>query len=471
MMKYDYDLICIGLGPAGMAVSIMGAEMGLKVCAIEKNKIGGECMNVGCIPSKSLLKISKFRHSAMKLQQMDLSDSEMPDVRPPFSKIADYLSFISDKKTMKMFEKVKLLLNEGDASFVDPHRVKVGDKIVSARRIFIATGTGPMIPPIKGIEEIDYLDNTNIFNLTEVPKSMVVIGGGAIGCEMAQAFSRLGTQCTIVQMDDFLIPPGDREAGELLEEELKKEGIEVYNSREITSVKKIGDEIAVCTADNLCLKGEKLLIAAGRKVALDGLNLENAGVKYNRKGVEVDQKFRTSKKHIYAVGDCNGGVMLSHAAMHQGMFAVMNAVSPFGMFKFTKYVIPWTVFTEPQVSYVGQREEDLKKKGIKYETHTVKYEDYGAAIAESVGVGFVKIYTSSMGRVYGVSIIGEGSGEMINEWAMVIQKKIRLHNVMFLAHSFPTMGFLSKRVSEVWMMKKMESSFVQKMCQFFYRKM
>jgi pyruvate/2-oxoglutarate dehydrogenase complex dihydrolipoamide dehydrogenase (E3) component len=468
-MKYDFDLICIGLGPAGMAVSIMGAEMGLKVCAIEKNKIGGECMNVGCIPSKSLLRISKFKHSLLKLIDMGLMEGKIPDIKSPFAKIDRYLEFISDKKTLKMFKKVKLILGEGSASFVDTHTVKVGEKTITAQKIFIATGTEPLVPPIDGLKDIDFLTNNNIFALKEVPKSLIIIGGGAIGCEMAQAFNRLGTKCSIVQMDEFLVPIGDREAGELIEDVFKKEGIEVYNSRKIVSVKKENGEISLCTEDNLCIKSEKILIAAGRKINLDGLNLDTVGIKYNKRGVEVDSKYRTSVKHIYCVGDCNGGIMLSHAAMHEGMFAIMNAVSPLAMFTYKNYIIPWTVFTEPQISYVGMKEEDIKKKGINYETHIVKYADYGAAIAENVGVGFVKVYTNYWGRVFGVSIVGDGSGEMINEWALIIQKKIRLHSVMFLAHSFPTMGFLSKRVAEVWMMKKMESSWVQKMCKFFYR--
>ncbi|MCK5367823.1 MAG: NAD(P)/FAD-dependent oxidoreductase [Cyclobacteriaceae bacterium] len=469
-MKYDFDLICIGLGPAGMAVSIMGTEMGLKVCAIEKDKIGGECMNVGCIPSKSLLRISKFRHSSSKLKEMDLMNGEIPNIKSPFSKIADYLDYISNKKTLKMFKKVDLIMGEGSASFVDSHTIKVGERSITAQRIFIATGTEPMVPPIDGLSNIDILTNKNIFDLTEIPKSMTIIGGGAIGCEMAQAFTRLGTKCIIVHMDDFLIPLGDKEAGDLLEDVFRKEGIEVYNSKKIINVKKEGNEICLYTEDGICLKSEKMLLAAGRKVDLDALKLNNAGVKYNKRAIEVDAKYRTSVKHIYAVGDCNGGVMLSHAAMHQGMFAIMNAVSPFALFQYKNYVIPWTVFTEPQVSSVGMTEEEIKGKGINYETHIAKYEDYGAAIAENVGVGFVKVFTNSFGKVFGVSIIGDGSGEMINEWALIIQKKIRLHSILFLAHSFPTMGFLSKRVAEMWMMKKMNSFLMQKLCRFFYRK-
>lgn len=469
-MRYDFDLICIGLGPAGMAVSAMGAEMGLKVCAIEKDKIGGECMNVGCIPSKSLLRISEFRHASSKLKKMGLLESEIPNIKSPFSKIANYVSYISDKKTLKMFEKVTLILGEGSASFIDPHTVKVGEKSITAQRIFIATGSEPLVPPIDGISDIDILTNKNIFNLTEVPESMTIIGGGAIGCEMAQAFTRLGTKCTIVQMDDFLIPLGDKDAGALLEDIFKKEGIEVYNSKKIISIKNEDNKICLRTEDGILIKSEKILLAAGRKIELAALKLENAGVKYNKRGIEVDAKYRTSVKHIYAVGDCTGEIMLSHAAMHQGMFAIMNAVSPFAIFQYKNYVIPWTVFTEPQVSYVGMREEDIKKKGIKYETYIAKYEDYGAAIAEDVGVGFVKVFTNSSGKVFGVSIVGDGSGEMINEWALIIQKKIRLHSILFLAHSFPTMGFLSKRIAEMWMMKKMNSSLIQNVCKFFYRK-
>ena len=469
-MKYEFDLICIGLGPAGMAVSVMGAEMGLKVCGIEKNKIGGECMNVGCIPSKSLLRIAKYRHSFLKLKEMGLSEGIMPNIKSPFLKINNYLDYISEKKTLKMFDKVELIMGKGEASFIDSHTVKVGDRTITAQRIFIATGTEPLIPPIDGILDIDILTNKNIFKLSKIPESMIIIGGGAIGCEMAQAFSRLGTKCTIIQMDDFLIPTGDKETGDLLERIFREENIEVYNSKKITSVRSEGGKISLFTEDGICIESEKLLVATGRKIVLDALKLDNAGIKYSKSGIEVDSKYRTSVKHIYAVGDCNGIMMFSHAAMHQGMFSIMNAVSPFRLFKYRNYVIPWTVFTEPQVSFVGTSEEELKKKGIKYKAYVAKYENYGAAIAENVSVGQVKVFANSLGRVFGVSIVGEGSGEMINEWAMIIQKKIRLHSVMFLAHSFPTMGFLSKRVAEKWMMEKMKSSLVQKFCRFFYRK-
>ena len=464
-MKYDYDLICIGLGPAGMAVSIMGSAMGLNVCAIEMEAIGGECMNVGCIPSKSLLRMAKTRNIFNKLDKMELTSSPIPGIKNPFSRIHDYIKYINDKKTVKMFDKVKLYLGKGSASFVDPHTVLVGDKKITAKRIYIATGTSPMVPPIPGIKNIDIITNLNVFSLSKIPESMTIIGGGAIGSEMAQAFSRLGCKCSIVQMDPYLVPIGDEEAGKLLEEVFLREGIEVFNSRKITKVEQEKGKIALYTEEGEKIISEKLMVAAGRKINTQSLKLENAGVKLTKRGaIEVNKKLQTSSKHIYAVGDVNGHIQLSHAAMHQGMLALMNAMSPLAIFRYKNYQTPWTVFTEPQISYVGMREQDLKDKGIKYQTIKVSYGDYGAAIAENVGVGFVKAFVSYFGRIYGVSIVGEGSGEMINEWALAIQKKIRLHDIMFLQHSFPTMGFLTKRVSEEWMMKKMESSWMKKMC-------
>jgi pyruvate/2-oxoglutarate dehydrogenase complex dihydrolipoamide dehydrogenase (E3) component len=472
-MKEEYfDVVCIGLGPAGMAISILAAEIGLKVCAIEKDKVGGECLNVGCIPSKSLLRMSKNKYAMTKLKNLKLTSGEAPELKDPFTLINEQLDYISHKKTLKMFDDVELIVGEGEASFIDSKHVKIGDRIVTGRNIFIATGTLPVIPDIPGINDVDLLTNQNLFQLEEIPESMTIIGGGAIGCEMAQAFAKLGTKCNIVHMADRLIPMGDPAASDIIAEVFKKEGIDIYNSKEITQIEKDGKEILIHTKDGLVIRSEKLLLASGRKIALESLNLESTGIEFDyKKGIKVDNRQKTNVKNIYAAGDCTGGIMLSHAAMHQGMFAIMNAISPFSLFRYKNYVIPWTIFTDPPISHVGMTEPELKKKKIRYQVYMAKYEDYGSAIAEDVGIGFVKVYANKFGKVYGASIVGEGSGEMINEWALIIQQKIRLHSVMFLAHSFPTMGFLSKRVAEMWMMKKMESSNLRKFIRIFYKRM
>lgn len=466
---FDYDLIVIGLGPAGMAVSIMGSEMGLKVCAIEKHKIGGECMNVGCIPSKSLLRMAQIRHGVTHAGNMALGSVPPPEVGNIFPKIQEFITYINTSKTGKMFDKVHLILGQGSAAFVDAHTVSVGEQRFSAKFIFICTGSRPAIPPIPGIETVDVLTNDNVFSQTDIPESLTILGGGAIGCELAQAFSRLGTkQVSIVHMDQNLLPFGDADTGLFLEDVFKREGIAVYNGRRISRVEKTDGMITVSTDKGEQIVSQRLLIAAGRKWELDGLQLGNAGIKHGPKGIQVNKRLQTTCASVYAPGDGNGHVLLSHAAMHQGMLALMNCMipGPFG-FNFKNYVVPWTVFTDPQVSVVGLCEKQLQEKGKRYETVVSNYGDYGAAIAEGIGEGWVKAFIHPVtGRIYGARIVGEGSGEMIGEWALAIQKKIRIWDIMFLQHSFPTMSFLTKRVAETWMMNRMPK--LQSICRFIF---
>lgn len=465
-----FDLVVIGIGPAGMASAVMGSEMGLKVCAIEKSKIGGECMNVGCIPSKALLRSAKLRHQVNKFSDAGLKSMPMPDVLDPFAGIHQNIDYIREKKSMGMFAKAELLIGKGAAEFTGRDTVRVGEREIRGRRIFICAGTRPMIPPIPGIDTVDFLTNENMFALSEIPKSMTVVGGGAIGCEMAQAFSRLGCKVSLVQMDEHLLPYGDSDR--VLEEVFEKESIDVYNSRNILKVEKSDTGVRLETDKGETLDSEKLLLAAGRVFDGAPLQLEKAGVKYDHRGIKVDKYLRTSNKKIFAPGDVNGEVQLSHSAMHQGMIAIMNSMMP-GFFKrnFRKYVVPWTVFTDPQVSVAGLNEKQLQERGIAYEAIKMKYEDYGAAIAENIPEGYVKALVSKTGKIYGARIVGEGSGEMINEWALAIQNNLRMHNLMFLQHSFPTMGFLTKRSSEQWMMNRIAPQGIKNLIAKFFRLM
>jgi len=470
-MKYKYDLITIGLGPAGMAVSIMGSEMGLKVCAIEKHKVGGECMNVGCIPSKALLRMAKVRSNFDKLGKMELADVPKPRVLKPFARIQDHLQFISEKKTMSMFDKVHMVYQQGPASFVDPHTVEVADQRYTAQRIFICAGTRPEVPRFPGLADIDYLTSENIFNLDTVPESLIVTGGGAIACEMAQAFSRLGSKVTIIIRGPRLMWREDQDATDILEETFEREGITILRDQEPVKFENVDGRVVLLTDKGEKIEAVKVLVAAGRQLDFSELKLENAGVKLSEKGnIRVKKNLQTSRRHIFAAGDCNGYAQFSHAAMHQGMIALMNSMIPWPAKQdFRKFAVPWTVFTEPQLSHVGMTETQLKEKGIPYEVIRINYADYGAAIAESVDVGFIKAFVSTTGRIYGVYIIGEGSGEMINEWTLAVQKKLRIHNIMMLQHSFPTMSFLTKRAAETWMMNRMKSNFLQKLCRFRFR--
>lgn len=476
-MVYDYDVLVIGMGPAGMAVSAMAAEMGLKVCAIEGHRLGGECMNVGCIPSKALLRMAKTRHVVHKLNRMELESVPPPSVRDPFGRIQTNIRYINDSKTTRMFAKVDLLLQQGKARFVDPHTVVVGDgagtpgeRRISARRIFIATGTQPAIPPFPGIDQVEVLTNNNLFSLERVPESLVILGGGSIACEMAQAFARLGSRCTMIIRGPHLLRGVDADAVALLEKTFAAEGIEVLHQRTIQQILPHEDGVKILTEEGEAIVAEKLLVATGRRLDFSDLALEKAGVKYTDQGITVNRYLQTSQKHIFAVGDCNGYAMYSHAAMHQGMIAIANCVLPHPFKQdFRKFVVPWTIFTEPQISHVGPSAAELQARGIAYETVQVKYEDYGAAIAEAVDVGFVKVLTNATGRLFAATVVGEGSGEMVNEWGLAIQKGLRMYDLLFLQHSFPSMAFLNKRIAETWMMKRMQVSWIKSMASTLFR--
>lgn len=463
--NFDADVLVIGLGPAGMAVSQMGNALGLKVIAIEKRKIGGECLNIGCIPSKAILKAAKLRHLVKKFPEMGLQSIALPLLQDPFKRVREVVREVNEGKTAKMFENMDVVLGMGHAQFIDSHTVEVpGVRTVRAKKIFICTGTTPNIPPIAGIDKVPILTNENIFDLKEIPKSMTVIGGGAIGCEMSQALSRLGASVTILNADPCLMPRGDIDASTLLCSEFDKEGISVINNVKIEGVSGSPGDISVRLADGRDIKGEALLVAAGRRIVLDSLRLENAGINYDkRSGIVVDQYLRTSQPHIYAIGDCNGYRMFTHSAMHQGMLAVMNSMSP-KIFKrrYKDYLVPWSVFTEPEISQVGETERELQSRNVRYEVVQANYSDYGRATADGSEVGFVKVLVSPWGKILGATIAGEGSSEMIHEFAFAIQSKKSLISILFLQHSFPSFSFLNKRIAEIWLMKKVKSEYIRR---------
>jgi pyruvate/2-oxoglutarate dehydrogenase complex dihydrolipoamide dehydrogenase (E3) component len=465
-MKYDYDILVIGLGPAGMAVSLMGSAMGLKVCAIEKHNVGGECMNVGCIPSKALLRMGKARAAFDKLAEMQLEATPKPKVLNPFGKIADSLKYISEKKTMGMFSKVEMVYQQGAASFVDKQTVEVGGRTITAKRIFLCVGTRPEIPDFPGINQIEPLTNENMFQLEKVPERLVVLGSGAIACEMAQAFSRLGSSVDMIFRGPGLIWREDDESMKILEAQFIKEGIGLHRNCTPTHFSKSGSGITVGMSDGDRIETDRVLCALGRRFDFESLKLEKAGVMHTHAGITIDKYLRTTNKQIYACGDCNGQHQFSHAAMHQGMLALMNCMMPLPFkHRYDKYVVPWTVFTEPQISRGGLTGKQLIESKRKHRTITVKYEDFGAAIAESLGAGHIKAHVSPLlGKIIGVTIVGEGSGEMINEWALAMQNRLGMYQIMMQQHSFPTMGFLTKRVAETWMMENMESDWLKWLC-------
>lgn len=457
------------MGPAGMAVTAMGSAMGLKILAIEPNKVGGECLNVGCIPSKGILKAAECLHNAQNTLKYGIQGEFKMTGGDPLQLVRDNVNGINNKKFLKTFEKADVIINKGGGKFVDSKTITVNGEQYTAKKIFIATGTEPFIPPIPGLNEVNKLTNVNLFEQKDVPESLTVIGGGAIGSEMAQAFSRLGSKVTLVQMDPHLIPIGDEEAGRLLEQEFEKEGIAVYNSTKIEKVTE-EDGMIVTYTDKGTFTSEKILVATGRKPVLDTLDLEKAGIKYDKKGIITDKRLRTNRKNVYAIGDINGMAQLSHAAMHQGMLALMDAVSPVSVkkLKYKNYVLPWSVFTSPEIAQAGITEKQAKQKGIKHSVTKKEYRSYGLTVSVGKPEGFIKIIHTPGGKVLGATIVGENASELIHEWVLAMQYNIRMHNIMMTQHSFPSFSMLNKMVTEDWMMKKMKNTGLQKLIKWLF---
>ncbi|MGB9755261.1 MAG: dihydrolipoyl dehydrogenase family protein [Desulfurella sp.] len=457
----SYDLIVIGMGPAGMAVSAMASAFDLNVLSVEENKVGGECLNCGCIPSKALLKTAQVNQISHNLQKFGIRSNIFTDPSESLDIVRQKVSRISGKKLMQAFERVELIINKGNAEFVDAHSIRVGESIYKSKKIFIATGTSPYIPKIEGLDKIDTsfkLTNINLFMQESIPKNLTIIGGGAIGCEMAQGFARLGSRVNIVHIDNHLLPFADSEAADVLEEKFKKENINVFNKTPIKRVYQKGDTVFVETDSHL-LESDKILIATGRKPNLEELNLDNIGIKYNKKGIVVDKALRTNIKHIYAIGDCNGISNFSHSAMHQGMIALINAINPLP-FKIhhDKYFVPWSVFTTPEVASVGLTQEEALKKGLEVVIIKKDYASYGRAIVDGATEGFIKVITNKKGRIFGVTIVGENASEIIHEWILAMQFKLSMFDILMTQHSFPTISMLNKMVCEDWMMENLQRS-------------
>lgn len=450
----NYDLIVIGMGPAGMTAVGMGSKLGLKVLGIENQKVGGECLNVGCIPSKALLKAAKLRRDADHFASFGLGLKGSVEADDPLGIVRERVASQTGAPLMARFEGADLLLEQGPASFVDEHTVLVGGERYTANLIFIATGTEPMIPPIDGLANIDYLTNVNVFDLGKVPDRLTIIGGGVIGVEMAQAFSRLGSAVVIVHMDDHLLPTDDAEAAAIIEKRFEEEGIAFYNGTTIRSVEKEGGMITTVTEAGTFVSDE-LLVATGRKPAISGLDLEAAKIRYDGSGITVDAYNRTNQPHIYAVGDVNGKWLLTHAAMHQSMVSLMQAMgqSEPEHLERDRFPVPRAVYTDPEVAQVGFTEREARAEG--FEVYTIKelYATYARAVTDGAPEGFVKVVTDDSGRIYGATIVGEQASELIGEWTLAMQHGLGLFEILMTQHAFPALSVLNKNAAEKWMMR------------------
>lgn len=462
----DYDLIVVGAGIAGMVSAVTACGLGKRVAVIEKHKLGGNCTNTTCIPSKTLIRLGHAGHQLSRLSRQGLladgaHDFQNRNIMPHIHRIVERAYA---KDLPETFEAMGIRIFSGTASFLDPHRIAVGDQTLSAAAFILATGTSPLVPKIPGLESVDYLTNETLYDLTELPRSLIILGGGVDGLEYACAFGRLGVETTVVEASPRLIPAADAELVRTLTGVLKEDGIRIMTATHALSVSiQAGNIVVNCRSaegKTLEIVAEKLLVAVGRKPDLEALRLDKAGVAFTARGIVTDRKLRTSAPHIYACGDIAGPFQLATTAETQAIVAATNALLPFKRAVNYRNNV-FVVFTEPPLAWIGLTEAEARKRyGRKLRAYRFPYTGMRRAMIDGTETGMAKILTDSRGRIVGAHILGEGAGEVIHELQLLRALRQPLHRLQNIPHAYPTYAqAIAGRAGQLAFLDRMKNNF------------
>ncbi|MGB4100869.1 MAG: dihydrolipoyl dehydrogenase [Alphaproteobacteria bacterium] len=457
MSKYDYNVIVIGGGSAGLVSSYIAAALKARVALIEKHKMGGDCLNTGCVPSKALLRSAKMLSYARRAEEFGFNKTTVDfDFAKVMERVQNIIKAIAPHDSVERYTRLGVDCIEGAAKIVASNRVEVNGKTLTARSIIVATGARPMVPPIPGLDQTNYLTSDTVWNLRERPKRLLVLGGGPIGAEMAQAFARLGSEVTIVEMAPQLLVREDAEVIGFITKKLQAEGIRILTNHKAKSFRaESSQKILTCEHNgrDVDVAFDQVIIALGRQANVTGVGLEELGVKLSpRKTVDADAFLETNIPGIYVCGDVTGPFQFTHTAAHQAWYASVNALfAPFKRFKADYRVIPWTTFTDPEVARVGINEKDAKEKNIPYEVTIYGIDDLDRAIADSEAHGFVKVLTvPGKDKILGVTIVGTHAGDIIPEFIIAMKHGLGLNKILGTIHIYPTLGEANKYAAGVW---------------------
>lgn len=474
MTDYDYDIGIIGGGAAGLTVASGAAQLGAKTLLIEKEPaLGGDCLHFGCVPSKTLIRSAHVYHQMQNAERFGLPNVALPPV--DFSRIAERIAAVvakiqkhdSEERFCRLGAQVKF----GGARFKDDHTVDLNGRTVSAKTWVIATGSSASIPPIPGLETIAYITNREIFSLRQLPGRMVVLGAGPIGIEMAQAFNRLGTEVTVVDRAHQILGKEDPDMAAAVQAVMASEGVQFFLDTTIAGASQTAGKKTVAlkreTGASVSLTADVVLVAMGRAVNVRDLDLEAAGVAYEKSGITVDARLRTRQKHIYAAGDVSGGYQFTHAAGYEGGVVVSNAVFRLPRKADTTW-LPWCTYTDPELASIGMNERTAAAAGIETRIWTEAFADNDRGLAEGRAEGRIKLVLDKKEKPLGVQIFGPRAGDLIAEWVAVLNGGVKLSSLASAVHPYPTLGEISKRVAGSVFAPKIFSDRIQKGLKFFF---
>ncbi|HEX5717594.1 MAG TPA: mercuric reductase [Thermoanaerobaculia bacterium] len=450
-----YHMVVIGAGTAGLVSAAGAAGLGARVAIIERHLMGGDCLNVGCVPSKGVIRASRAwqeaRHAAERFGGPAVDPQSKGDFGAAMERMRRLRAGISVHDSAARFRSLGIDVFLGDGKFVGPDTVEVGGKRLRFRRAVIATGARAAVPPIPGLAEAGYLTNETIFNLTELPARLVVIGGGPIGCELAQTFARFGSQVTLLDKDGHVLIREDADAAEVVQQAMQRDGVRFEFHTKILEAR----PGVVVIEGHREIAADKILVAAGRAPNIEGLGLEAAGVKYTNRGVEVDDNLRTSNKNVFACGDVATRYQFTHIADAQARIVIQNALF-FGRSKASALTIPWCTYTTPEIAHVGLYEKDAKERGIAVDTLTVPLSSVDRAILDGADEGFLRVHLErGKDRILGATLVADHAGDMIGELCLAITHGIGLGKIASVIHPYPTQGEVIKKAADQWRRTKL----------------
>ena len=446
MERIKADILIIGAGSGGLSVAAGASQMGADVVLLEGHKMGGDCLNYGCVPSKALIASGKAAYAQSHSAAYGVANVD-PHVDYAAAKdhVADVIAQIEPVDSQERFEGFGVRVIREFGQFISAGEVQAGDYVIEARRVVIATGSSPLVPPIKGLDQVDYLTNETLFELRDKPEHLLIIGGGPIGMEMAQAHVRLGCKVTVIEGAKAL-GKDDPEAAEVVLETLRAEGIEIAEEAMVQEVRKASNGIEVVAQDGRQFTGSHLLLAMGRKSNTERLNLKAAGIETTRTGIKVDDGLRTTNRRVYAIGDVAGGLQFTHVAGYHAGVIIRSML--FGLPSKAKTShIPWATYTDPELAQVGLTEAEARAAhGARLEVARFDYHHNDRAIAERKTKGFIKVMVVK-GRPIGATIVGHQAGEAINLWALAIANNLKMSQVAGMVAPYPTIGEVNKRAA------------------------
>lgn len=471
MRAFDFDLIVLGGGSGGISSAILGHNLGKRVALVEKNRIGGECTWSGCVPSKALIKAAEIAHGIHRVEDfgLKLKRTTELDCRDVMSHVRAIRERVYEEEKPEVFEKMGIKVLIGDAKFIDNHTLLISEKEMTSKGFLISTGSSPFVPPIEGIENVDYLTNENIFELEDLPESMIIIGGGPIGSEMASALNRLGVDIKIVEKTAHILSREEDELAIQLMDHMMDEGVKVICHSRAVKVSKASGGVRLFTESekhgNQEHEAERLLVAVGRRPNVDGLDLEKAGVAFTKRGIRIDQTMRTTAKNIYAIGDVVGSYLFSHMAEYWATVAVPNAVLPIPIKKRVNHEhIPWSTFTDPELARSGLTEKEAHEKyGNAIRVYRYPYSKIDRAKTDLAVEGLVKIIVTRKGKILGIHVLGNHAADLMHEVLLAKTLGVTFDKIQKMIHAYPTYGDVVKRPAAQFYGDKLRDNIFVKM--------